>query len=162
MKYRDVLPSHKFCQECSFYIFPSKLNITQFPLRCVAPHDAPIASVRQLYALDGRKTNCRKFYRVDLKCDEVRSHIKSRSAFVIIARQRDRQINQALGKTSEKTHKNSEHGASGSLCVRFDFVRWMFFFRKSCSRERTVATYERKPMRSVLSCLSIYKTEKNR
>jgi len=121
MKYRDVLPWHKFCQECSFYIFPSKLKITQFPLRCAAPHDASIASVRRLYAFDGRKTNCRKFYRVDLKCDEVRSHIKSRSAFVIIARQRDGQINQASGKTSEKTHKNSEHGASGSLCVRFDF-----------------------------------------
>jgi len=38
MKYRNVLPSHKFYQECSFYIFPSKLKITQFPLRCAAPH----------------------------------------------------------------------------------------------------------------------------
>jgi len=80
-------------------------------------------SIRALYTFGGRKTNCRKFYRVDLKCDEVRSHIKSRSAFVIIARQRDRQINQASRKTLEETRKNSECGTSGSSCAQFAFVR---------------------------------------
>lgn len=119
--------------------------------------DAPIASIRTLYAFNERKTNCRKFYRVDLKCDEVRSHIKSRSAFVIIARQRDGKINQTSRKTSKRHVKIADVVHRGALLALPSQGRCFSSKRTARVKEATAAIDKRRPpIRNVLrSTLSV-------
>lgn len=92
----------------------------QFPLRsvpCRTVHQSQPARPRiyiyvplRCITFNGRKINCRKFYCVDLKHDQIWPHINLQSASMIIACQRDGQVKAARhqGRRQKDTDENTD------------------------------------------------------